>query len=111
MLSAQRFHVEIAIGFNPILRDLDRESANEPQTALLVGKNADHMSAALSLLIEPLKHIGALEAFVTHSGQQVQVIASSCSLRAITEAWRVFLPARSSQAASFFALAPIARSA
>jgi hypothetical protein len=67
-LFAEHFHVEVAVGLDPVLVDLDGESPNEPQRALLVGKNANDMGAALDLLIEPLKHIGALEVLVVFSG-------------------------------------------
>ena len=46
-LFAQHFHVEVTVGFDPVLVDLDRESPDEPQRALLVGKDADDMGAAL----------------------------------------------------------------
>ena len=63
-LFAQGFHVEVTVGFDPVLVDLDGEGADEPQRTLLVGKDADDMGAPLDLLIEPLKHIGAFEMFV-----------------------------------------------
>ncbi len=60
------------MGFDPVLVDLDGESSNEPQGTLLVGKDANDMGAALDLLIEPLKHIGAFEMFVVLSRQSVE---------------------------------------
>jgi hypothetical protein len=59
LLFEQHLHVEVTVGFDPVLVDLDGEGAYEPQGTLLVGKDADDMGAALDLLIEPLKHIGA----------------------------------------------------
>ena len=41
-LLAKHFHVEVAVGFDPILVDFDREGSNEPQRALLVRKDADN---------------------------------------------------------------------
>ena len=52
-LFAQRFHVEVTVSFDPVLVDLDGESAYEPQGTLLVGKDADDMGVALDFLIEP----------------------------------------------------------
>jgi hypothetical protein len=37
-LFAQHLHVEVAVGFDPVLVDLDGESPNEAQCALLIGK-------------------------------------------------------------------------
>ena len=48
---AQRFHVEVTVGFDPILVDFDGKGAYEPQGTLLVGKDADDMGAALDLLV------------------------------------------------------------
>ena len=67
-LLAEHFHVEVAVGFDPVLVDLDGESPNEPQRALLVGEDANDMSAAFDLLIEPLEHVGAFKMFVVFSG-------------------------------------------
>src|SRR4029077_9683285 len=71
-LFAQHFHVEVTVGFDPVLMDLDSESSNEPQRALLVGKDANDMGAALDLLIESLQHIGAFEMLVVSSRQSVE---------------------------------------
>ena len=51
-LFAKHLHVQVTVGFDPILVDFDRERPNEPQRALLVGKDSNDMSAALDLLIE-----------------------------------------------------------
>ena len=55
MLFAKHFHVEVTVGFDPILMDFDRQRPDESQHALLAGKDANDM---FDLLIEPLKHIG-----------------------------------------------------
>jgi hypothetical protein len=49
-LFAKHLHVEISVGFNPILVDFDRQRADQSQRALLVGKDADDLGAALNLL-------------------------------------------------------------
>ena len=51
-LFAKHFHIQVAVGFDPILVDFDRQRPNEPQAALLIRKDADDMGAALDLLIE-----------------------------------------------------------
>jgi hypothetical protein len=71
-LFAEHFHVEVAVGLDPVLVDLDGESANEPQRALLVGEDANDMGAALDLLIDPLEHVCAFEMLVMLSGQPVK---------------------------------------
>jgi hypothetical protein len=45
-LFAKHLHVEILVGFNPVLVDLDRQRTNEPQAALLIRKDSNDMSAA-----------------------------------------------------------------
>jgi len=40
-LFAQHFHVEVTVGFDPVLVNLDGESSNKAQGTLLVGKNAE----------------------------------------------------------------------
>ena len=45
-LFAQHLHVEVTVGFDPVLMDLDGKSANEPQSALLIGKDADDIGTA-----------------------------------------------------------------
>ena len=57
-LFAEHFHIQVAVGFNPILVDFDRQRPNEPQAALLIRKDSNDMSAAFELLIDPLEHIG-----------------------------------------------------
>ena len=69
MLFAKHFHVEVTVGFDPILMDFDRQRPDESQHALLAGKDANDM---LDLLIEPLKHIGAFTMFVVFSGQPIK---------------------------------------
>ena len=60
------------MGFNPILVDFDRQRADQSQRALLVGKDADDLGAALNLLIKPLEHVGALKVLVMLSGQPIK---------------------------------------
>ena len=67
-LFAKHFHIQVAVGFNPILVDFDRQRPNEPQAALLIRKDSNDMGAAFKLLIDPLEHIGALKMFVMLSG-------------------------------------------
>ena len=71
-LFAKHLHVQVTVGFNPVLVDFDRERPNESQSALLVGEDSDDMGSAFDLLIKPLKHIGAFEMFVVFSGQPVK---------------------------------------
>jgi hypothetical protein len=71
-LLAKRFHVEVAVGFDPVFVDFDSECPNESQSALLIREDANDMSSALNLLIESLEHIGALEMFVVFSGKPVK---------------------------------------
>jgi hypothetical protein len=52
-LFAKHFHIQVAVGLDPILVDLDGQSPNQSQAALLVGKDADDMGATLKLLINP----------------------------------------------------------
>ena len=71
-LFAEGFHVEVTMGFDPVLVELDGESANESQSTLLVGEDANDMGAALNLLIESLKHVGAFEMLVMFSRQPIE---------------------------------------
>ena len=71
-LFAKHFHIQVAVGFDPILVDFDRQRTNEPQAALLIRKDADDMGAAFELLIDPLEHIGALKMFVVFSRKPVK---------------------------------------
>ena len=71
-LFAKDFHIQVAVGFDPILVDFDRQRTNEPQAALLIRKDADDMGAAFELLIDPLEHIGALKMFVVFSRKPVK---------------------------------------
>ena len=71
-LFAKHFHVEVTMGLDPILVDFDCESPDQPQGALLIGKDADDMGAAFELLVKPLKHIDALEMLVVLSRQPVE---------------------------------------
>src|SRR4029077_12847595 len=66
-LFAKHFHIQVAVGFDPILVDFDRQRTNEPQAALLIRKDSDDMGAAFELLIDPLEHIGALKKQTTMS--------------------------------------------
>ena len=65
---AKHFHIYVAVGFNPILVDFDRQRPNEPQAALLIRKDSNDMSAAFKLLIDPLEHIGTFKMFMMLSG-------------------------------------------
>ena len=69
---AKHFHIQVAMGFNPILVDFDRMRPNEPQAALLIRKDSNDMSAAFKLLIDPLEHVRAFEMFVVLSWQAVK---------------------------------------
>ena len=71
-LFAKHFHIQVAVGFDPILVDFDRQRTNEPQAALLIRKDSDDMGAAFELLIDPLEHIGALKMFVVFSRKPVK---------------------------------------
>ena len=51
-LFAKHFHIQVAVGFDPILVDFDRQRTNEPQAALLIRKDSDDMGAAFELLID-----------------------------------------------------------
>ena len=42
-LFVEHFHVQIAVGLDPVLVDFDPKSPNKPQGALLIGKDADDM--------------------------------------------------------------------
>ena len=66
-LLAKGFHVEITVGFDPVLMDFDGEGSNESQSTFVVGENPNDMGAAFDLLIEPLKPIGAFKMFVVLS--------------------------------------------
>ena len=71
-LFAEHFHVEVAVSFDPVLVDFNGERSNESQSALLIGEDANDMSAAFDLLIETLKHIGAFEMLVVFSRQPIK---------------------------------------
>src|SRR5215510_12738148 len=45
-LFAKHFHIQVAVGFDPILVDFDRQRTNEPQATLLIRKDSDNMGAA-----------------------------------------------------------------
>ena len=47
-LFAQHFHVQITVGFDPVLVDFDRQSPDQPQGALLIGEDADDMGSSMS---------------------------------------------------------------
>jgi hypothetical protein len=67
-LFAQHLHVEVTVGFDPVLVDLDGESANESQGTLLVGKCGRDRAT----LTERLKDVHASEMFVTLSWQAIE---------------------------------------
>jgi hypothetical protein len=73
-LLAKRFHVEVTVGFDPVLMDFNCERSNESQGAFLIGENANDMGAAFDLLVESLKHIGAFEMFVVLSREVSEVL-------------------------------------
>ena len=68
---AQRLHVEIAVGVDPLLVGLDREGADEPQAARFVGEDAYDMRAAFELLVEPFEQVGGFEMLVVRMRQAV----------------------------------------
>ena len=68
-LFAKHFHVQVAVGFDPVLVDFDRQRTDQPQGAVLIGKDSDDMGAAFELLVDPLEHVRAFEMFVVLSGQ------------------------------------------
>ena len=67
-LFTKHFHVQVTMGFNPILVDFDRQRTNEPQAALLIRKDSNDMGSAFELLVKPLEHVGAFEMFVMLTG-------------------------------------------
>ena len=68
---AEQFHVEVAVFIDPLLVDFDRESADQPQAARGVGKDAHHVGAPLQLLVQPLEHVGRLHVLVVLRRQLV----------------------------------------
>ena len=59
-LFAKYFHIQVGVRFNPILMDFDRQRPNEPQAALLIGKDSNDKGAAFELLIDPLEQFGLM---------------------------------------------------
>src|SRR5215831_18504725 len=51
----QIVHVEVAMLFEPVLVGLDRERPHQPEAALGIGEDPNHMSTALEFLVEPLR--------------------------------------------------------
>ena len=45
-LFAQHFHVEVTVGFDPVLVNLDRQRTDQPQGAVLIGKDSDGVGSA-----------------------------------------------------------------
>lgn len=45
-LFAQHFHVEVTVGFDPVLVNLDRQRTDQPQGAVLIGKDSDDVGSA-----------------------------------------------------------------
>jgi hypothetical protein len=43
---------KVTVGFDPVLVNFDRQRPDQPQGALLIGKNADDVGAALEPLVE-----------------------------------------------------------
>ena len=60
----QVLHVQVARTFEPVLVGLDRQCADQPQTAFRIGEDAHHMGAPLELLIEALEHVGRFHVLV-----------------------------------------------
>ena len=54
---------------------LDRQCADQSQTAFRIGEDAHHMGAPLKFLIEALKHVGRLNVLVV--GERQPVISES----------------------------------
>jgi hypothetical protein len=44
-LFTKHFHIQVAVGFDPVLVDFDCQCPNEPQAPLLIRKEWDDMSA------------------------------------------------------------------
>ena len=51
-LFAQHFHVEVAVGFDPVLVDFDRQRPDQAQSAFLIWEDANDMGAAFELLVK-----------------------------------------------------------
>jgi hypothetical protein len=66
-LFAKHLHVQVTVGFDPILVDFDRQCSDQPQQLCSLG-NSDDMGAAFELLVDPLEHIGTLKMFVVLPG-------------------------------------------
>ena len=62
----------MTLGFDPVLVNFDRQRPDQPQGALLIGKDADNMGAALEPLVDPLKPVRAFEMFAVLSRQTVK---------------------------------------
>ena len=65
-------HVEIAVGFQPVLVGFNRERADQPQATFLVGEDAQHDGSVLDLLVEALEHVGDLHVFVVLTRQWLE---------------------------------------
>ena len=63
---------KVTVGFDPVLVNFDRQRPDQPQGALLIGKDADDMGAALEPLVDPLKPVRAFEMFAVLSRQTVK---------------------------------------
>ena len=114
-LFAKHFHVQVAVGFDPILVDFDRQRPNQPQAALLIGKDADDMGAAFELLIDPLEHVGALKMLVMLSRQPVKGQSFlDVFFHPGAELWIFLLPAKEpgrQVSAGFLGVTPIVKPA
>jgi hypothetical protein len=45
-LFTQHFHVEVTVGFDPVFVDFDRQRPDQPQGAVLIGKDSDDVGSA-----------------------------------------------------------------
>ena len=65
-------HVEVAVGFQPVLVGFNRERADQRQATFLVGEDAHDDGSALDLLVEALEHVNAPYVFVVLARQSVK---------------------------------------
>ena len=65
-------HIEIAMGFEPVLVGLDGERPHEPQATFAIGEDAHDLGAAPDLLVQPFQHIGRFEVLMVLPRQPVK---------------------------------------
>lgn len=63
-LFAQRFHVELLHGLNPVLVGFDGQRSHEPQASGRTRKDAYRQRAPLDLPHQALEHVGRLQILV-----------------------------------------------